>query len=320
MTQKFDVAIIGAGPAGLTLALELERKFKVLLIDKKQEPHKLIACAEWVPPNMPVAAITDTVAMETYYGDKIKIRDFGGKIIDRQSWQKGMLESLTETTVNLGLPVEKIDENKVITPKGMFEAEIVVGADGPLSVVRKSLGLTVAPVMPAINVKMKLVKKLDRTLIHFSDNIEKGYGWVFPKGEFANVGIGATSKIYDALESYKAYLVKNEIVYPEEIQRTAGLIPLYGFSPIASNNCVMVGDAAGLTDPLTGAGIFQAWDSAKILAGVLSEGKTLSEYFKKIKIAYGSFLARRMTKRKILEDNWGNLEKAVEESWVSFGK
>lgn len=320
MNQKFDVAIVGAGPAGLTLALDLEHKLKVLLFDKKPEPHNLVACAEWVPPNMPVQAVTDTVAMETFYGDKHISRDFAGKIIDRQSWQKGMLESLTQTTVNLGLPVEKVEENKIITKKDTFEADIIIGADGPLSVVRKSLGLPVAPAMPAINVKMKLVKNLNRTLIHFSDTIEKGYGWVFPKGDMANVGVGATSKISDALESYKSFLIQNGIIQSGETQRTAGMIPLYGFSPFASDNCVMVGDAAGLTDPLTGAGIFQAWDSAKILAAVLLEDKPLSEYLKRLKIAYGSFLARRMAKRKILEDNWGNLEKAVEESWVSFGR
>ena len=46
MTQKFDIAIVGAGPAGLILADELECRFKVLLIEKKLEPHKLIAWAE----------------------------------------------------------------------------------------------------------------------------------------------------------------------------------------------------------------------------------------------------------------------------------
>lgn len=320
MNQKFDIAIVGAGPAGLTLALELEHRFKVLLIEKKLKPHKLIACAEWVPPNMPVRSANDTVAMETFYGNKHISRDFAGKIIDRESWQKSMLESLKETTVNLGLPVVGIENGKILTNKGAFEADIIIGADGPLSVIRKSFGLPVTPVMPAINVKMKLATKLDRTLIHFSDTIEKGYGWVFPKGEFANVGVGATSNISDALNAYISFLIGKGIVLPGETQRTAGMIPLFGFSPLAAENCVMVGDAAGLTDPLTGAGIFQAWDSAKILASVLLEGKPLSEYFKRVKIAYGSFLARRMVKRKIFEDNWGNLEKTVEESWISFGK
>lgn len=320
MNQKFDIAIVGAGPAGLTLANELENRFRVLLIEKKLKPHRLIACAEWVPPNMPVRSAIDTVAMDTFYGNKFISRDFTGKIIDRESWQKSLLENLTKSTVNLGLPVVGIEKGKILTIKGSFEADIIIGADGPLSVVRKSFGLATSPAMPAINVKMKLKNKLDRTLIHFSDTCEKGYGWVFPKDDLANVGVGATSNISDALNAYISFLIGKGIVLPGETQRTAGMIPLFGFSPLAAENCVMVGDAAGLTDPLTGAGIFQAWDSAVILAGVLLEGKPLSEYQKRIKIAYGSFLARRMAKRKILEDNWGNLEKAVEESWVSFGR
>ncbi len=320
MNEKFDVIIIGAGPAGLTLANSLDSSLKVLLIDKKREPHKLIACAEWVPPNMPVESINDTNAMDTWYDDDYISKDYSGKIIDRESWQRSMLDNLTHTQVLLGEPVKNIEGNTVKTSRSFYKASIIVGADGPLSVVRKSFGLPVTPVMPAVNVSMRLTKPLDRTLIHFMPEIEKGYGWLFPKGEFANVGVGAISKLSDALDFYVNFLIDKKLVSKGIIQKTAGLIPLFGFSPIASDNAVLIGDAAGLTDPLTGAGIFQAWDSAKILAEVINAGKPMSDYHKKIKIAYGSFLSRRMAKRKILEDNWGNLKKAVEESWVSFGR
>jgi flavin-dependent dehydrogenase len=320
MSFVYDVIIIGAGPAGLTLAGRLDPKLKVLLLEKKLEPHKLIACAEWVPPNMPVEPVTITNAMITEYAGKSVTKDFTGKIIDRESWQKSLLESLTHTDIRLGETVTDIQGNVIRTKKRTYEGKITVGSDGPLSVVRKTYGLPVAPVMPAINVRMRLKKKLDSTLIHFMPEIEKGYGWLFPKGDIANVGVGTTSKLYDAIKFYIQYLINNNYIYPEIILKTAGLIPLYGFSPVASENAVLLGDAAGLTDPLTGAGIFQAWDSAVILAEVINSGKSISEYAKRIKIAYGSFLARRMTKRKIFEDNWGNLTKAVEESWVSFGR
>lgn len=320
MTSEFDVIIIGAGPAGLTLANSLDSSLKVLLIDKKREPHKLIACAEWVPPNMPVEPVTVTTAMDTWYGEDFISKDYSGKIINRETWQKSMLESIAPSKVLLGVTVESVDGNIVKTSNNEFEGSIIVGADGPLSVVRRSCGLPVSPVMPAVNVRMRLIKPLEHTLIHFAPEIEKGYGWLFPKGDFANVGVGSTSKLSDALGFYVDYLLDKKYVQPGIIQKTAGLIPLYGFSPIAGENAVLIGDAAGLTDPLTGAGIFQAWDSAKILAVVINAGKSISEYSKNIKIAYGSFLSRRMAKRKILEDNWGNLKKAVEESWVSFGR
>ena len=45
----YDVVIVGAGPAGLTLASEIEKEMKTLVIEKRKKPYKRIACAEWVP-------------------------------------------------------------------------------------------------------------------------------------------------------------------------------------------------------------------------------------------------------------------------------
>ena len=318
MSQMYDVAIIGAGPAGLTLAKELSPTLKVVLIDKKREPHKLIACAEWVPPMLPVEAVTFTDSMVTKYEGLTVIKDFSGKIIDRESWQKSLLESLTSTEIHLGEIVTQINGNDIITNKNKYQAKIIVGADGPLSIVRKCYGLPVSPVFPAINVRFKAKQKLNNTLIHFLPQIEKGYGWLFPKGDYVNVGVGTTSNLSESINYYKSMLVKEDLVFPEEIQRTAGLIPLYGFNPYMSDNIVLIGDAAGLTDPLTGAGIYAAWDSAMMLAETINDGKDLSDYIKNIKMAYSSFLQRRLSRRLFLETYWDNLKTAVEGSWISF--
>jgi digeranylgeranylglycerophospholipid reductase len=314
----FDVAIIGAGPAGLTLAKELSPNLKVILIDKKREPHKLIACAEWVPPMLPVEAVTFTDSMVTKYDGLTIVKDFSGKIIDRESWQQSLLESLSSTEVHLGELVVTINGNDIVTNKSKYQARIIVGADGPLSIVRKSYGLPISPVLPAINVKLKAKQKFNNTLIHFLPQIEKGYGWLFPKGDFVNVGVGATSHLAEAIIFYIAMLAKEGLVYTEEVQRTSGLIPLYGFNPIASDNSVLIGDAAGLTDPLTGAGIYAAWDSALMLAKTINDDKKLSDYTKKIMMAYGSFLQRRLARRAYLENNWVNLKTSVEGSWIAF--
>ncbi|MEZ4811882.1 MAG: NAD(P)/FAD-dependent oxidoreductase [Caldisericia bacterium] len=320
MTIDFDVIIVGAGPAGLSLAGNLDKSLKVLLLDRHKEPHNKISCAEWVPALFKKAAITKTSAMVTHYGDVVADMKFPGKIIDRKSWQKSLLESLNSTTIHLGENVRNIDGNSVITEKGTYSGGIIVGADGPMSVVRKSHGLPISPVLPAVNVLMKATAEYDSTKIFFMDEIKQGYGWLFPKGEFANVGIGATDNLRDSLHFFISHLKKLDMVTGDMLEISAGLIPLYGLTPDVNDHTVLIGDAAGLTDPLTGAGIQQAFDSGMELARHINQGKDISKFPAFIMKMYSRYLSRRYENRKNLEDNWGDLKKAVESSWISVSK
>lgn len=317
MNNHFDVAIIGAGPAGLVLAKELESHANVAIFDKKTNPHKRIACAEWTPPMFPVQGVQSTSSMVTNYDGKTISQDFAGKIIDRESWQNGLLCSLSHAKVHLCEEVTGINGNIITTPKNHYSADLIVGADGPVSIVRKSLGLPISPVLPAINARCKAKNHHESTFIYFMKEIERGYGWYFPKGEFANIGVGATSNLKNALESFVAHLRKHGMIDDTTLfDHAAGLIPLFGLCASPSPGIALIGDAAGLTDPLTGAGISQAFESAVELAKSIKSGLGASGYAKSIEKTYNAFLERRHKRRKILEDKWQTLGEAVEESWL----
>ncbi len=317
---SYDVVIVGAGAAGLTLASSLSPSFKVLLLDKKTEPCKRIACAEWAPPMLPVKSVNETEAMCTIYPGGEVCKNWPGKIIDREQWQRSMLAGLTKCEVHVGEMVEAIEKETVKTSKGEYRARLLVGADGPDSVVRRSVGLATRPLLAAINARVEITEQSATTLVYFLPEIEKGYGWFFPRGREANVGVGTTADLRKTLDFFVEFLRSKGLVRSTIHSTAAGFIPLYGLSPAANENVVLTGDAAGLTDPLTGAGIYQAWDSATALARAINSGFNIGSYVSYVNKSYSGFLARRMRARKHLENNWKNLKQAVEQSWISFSR
>jgi len=314
----YDAIIVGAGPAGLSCASSI--KGEVLLIEKKKEPYKRIACAEWVPPFFGAKeVIQETTGMITLYPGGVKHNRWKGKVIDRNLWQRNQVESLT-CEVHLGEKVNRIEGKEVITDKGRYSGEWVIGADGPVSIVRKSMGIPEPPVLPAVNVKLPLKLPLYKTITAFFSEIKNGYAWCFPRGERANVGVGMIGKIKDGLMFWVEKLVKMGVVKREFIEWTAGLIPLGGLLPLVKDRLILTGDAGGFIDPLTGAGIFYAYESGKEAARIIKGEISAEDYENRMKASYESFFERRKQKRKIMEDKWENLKEAVESGWISFSR
>lgn len=315
--ELYDVIIIGAGPSGLSCASRL-KDLRVLIIEKKKKPYDRIPCGEWVPLNFDAEPVLKTENMITIYPGGENRKPFKGKIIERKKWQEKILNSLN-CEIHKGEKVIAVKDNLVITEKNEYKTDWIVGADGPDSVVMKFIGSKMN-FLPALNVKMKSKKYFNDTIILFKEDIKYGYAWCFPKGEICNVGIGMIGDMKKPFFEWIEFLRKRGLISCEIIQWTGKLIPVSGFNVFLKDKVILVGDAGGFVDPITGAGIIYAWDTGKLASDLILGNIKYCEYEEKIEKIYGGFFKRRIDKRKILEENWENLKEAVEKSWIAFSQ
>jgi len=313
--EIYDVIIVGAGPAGLSCAISLQG-LKVLLIEKKRIPYERIACGEWVPLNFDADTIVKTESMRTIYPGGEVLSPFKGKIIDRNRWQKKMLEEL-HCEIHLGERVLGVKKNFVWTDRNEYKCDWIVGADGPDSVVRKYVGGNME-FLPALNIKFETCQKIEETIVYFCKDIFFGYGWCFPRGDMVNVGIGMIGDMRRPLNNWIEFLKNRGIIKDKIYQYAGGLIPISGIQRIIKDNVILIGDAGGFVDPLTGAGIIYAYDTGRYASELIKGNIDIFSFEKMIKKIYGNFLSRRLKRRKFMEENWNDLVKAVENSWIAF--
>jgi flavin-dependent dehydrogenase len=95
-----------------------------------------------------------------------------------------------------------------------------------------------------------------------------GYGWVFPKGDHLNVGVGAWKYAGFTLRPKLAALCRRYRFDADGLTNLRGhhLPVRVPGSPIARGSLAVVGDAAGLVDPLSGEGIHMAFESGRLVA------------------------------------------------------
>jgi geranylgeranyl reductase family protein len=95
-----------------------------------------------------------------------------------------------------------------------------------------------------------------------------GYGWLFPKGDHANIGVGGTWKVGPSLRHHLLHLTRYYGFSPDSLWGVNGHpLPVYRKGAVLQDgNIALVGDAAGFVDPLTGEGIFSAVKSGQIAA------------------------------------------------------
>jgi len=186
----------------------------------------------------------------------------------------------------------------------------VVGADGAYSIVARELGLGMSieyltAIESEIDVPEKeLAKWKSRAQVDLGC-IPGGYGWVFPKRDHLSVGAGChASKARDLHAHYQKFLDSLN-VGSYAIARSGGhLIPTRTKGKLVwQNKALVLGDAGGLCDPLTGEGIYYAILSAQLAApvveGSLVEGKVALEDYQRIveeRIMSELRIARRLSK------------------------
>ncbi len=171
---------------------------------------------------------------------------------------------------------------RLTSGEGEAEADFLVGADGVNSRVRSRLSARLTGKDSTMAVGYWIEGGMEEELvIGFQEGIS-GYLWIFPRKGHLSVGIGARVGETSGRELF-AHLDRFLHRYdPALLQRSrkayGALIPTLTRQGLKANricgeNWALIGDASGLVDPVTGEGIYYAFQSAGIFAEAFQKGK-----------------------------------------------
>ena len=294
--ENVDVLVVGAGPAGSSTAIHLARAgARVLLADKARFPRDK-PCGGGltgralkripVDPGPVVERDVDRFELRLRYG-----RSFARshdvpliRMTQRRRLDAFLAEHAAAVGADLrqGARVENLQaESSGVTARvgaDTVRAGVVVGADGANGIVARSFGLgdgIVRGVALEGNVPLEaLDRDLARTAVIELAVVPGGYGWVFPKGDHANLGVGGWGSEGPALRGHLARLANEHGVDPESLTEVRGhRLPMRRLgTPAGAERVLLVGDAAGLVDPLSGDGMYEAFVSARLAADAILAG------------------------------------------------
>jgi geranylgeranyl reductase family protein len=291
INKTYDVAIIGAGPAGSTLAYFLVQSgARVILIDKEKFPRKKV-CAGGLPPKvLDILPFDISSVIEREISQVTLTHKFGGEFT--RSYHKPLIYTINRERFDnflaqkaKSLGVEFLESQKIVTlsfesgswilatTHKIIKATILVGADGANSLVAKKISLNPPDIFHTglqVEIPIRLIRKtkyLDRAIALDWGVFKDSYGWIFPKGEMVSIGVKGPVNLGKQLKLYFYDLLRYYGISSENQNLSGHLIPhRISEHPILAKTALLVGDAAGLVDFWTGEGIFYAIKSSEIAA------------------------------------------------------
>jgi menaquinone-9 beta-reductase len=316
------VAIVGAGPAGSYCACKLAENDSYPSIFDYSHPREkpcgglISASAQEFFPFLETLPIPhskrSTITLISPSGRKLIIRFRKGKIFgfSRLIFDQYLLNMAVNEGADLikekviGLE-RKYGWWKVRTQKQTYAVKTVVGADGVNSIARRNVigSLSKKDKGLCFGYFVKGLEKQDVTIKFLL--AKKGYIWIIPRGEDTSLGIG-TAEICQRHELKKELdtFINQFCPQTEKISEWTALIPnvkdVKTFrTPIAGSNWILIGDAAGHVDPITGSGIIYALLDGELAAKVIVENHP--ELFNKLWIeTYGQTLLRATRLRDLV--------------------
>ena len=341
---QVDVLVAGGGPAGSSAAKAAALAgASVLLVERQTRVGADPRCAEWIPAalnlehDIPARAQAQPVS-----GMRVILPGFEGRV----AAPGFMLERRVfdyHLAVRAGLAGAEVWANSRLMGLEQGEARIMrggrahtvgfralVGADGASSGVAEAMGLTRQPLMAALQYSVPLRKPLDETLVFLRPDYRLGYAWLFPKRDEANLGLGcaAPSGLPRLLSGLHEELRSQGLTAKGVLGISAGALPVGGPRPVmAREGFFLCGDAAGLTNPITGAGIPQALDSGALAgaaAAAYAQGNpdAAEAYAKKVLARWGGHLGRSLQARAKQEAQWDqpDFQTLMAATWPAWPK
>jgi digeranylgeranylglycerophospholipid reductase len=319
--ERVDVLVVGSGPAGATAARFAARGgARTLLVDQRPELGHPVQCGEFLPsaaelvdlfPCSDVIAEAYTIPSETVLQETremVCVSPLGrryrfplaGYVVSRRAYDKRLALDAEGEGAELRYPcgVTRVRDGVVEFAGGdRVEARVIVGADGPLSTVGRSVGFT--PPREMYRMITATVDGAGRSDIElfFGRLAPGGYAWRFPRAHDSNVGLGvARLPKGHRLDGLLDDLVDRE-AWGVACDRTRWWVPL-GPPPESAvrGRAIFAGDAANLVMATNGGGIptavLSGHDAGVAAAHHVREGVPLAEYDRRWRAHLAGPLAR----------------------------
>lgn len=317
-----EVAIVGGGPAGAYCALNLARMgIKPVIFDHSHPREKPCGGGISPPVILKFPFIEEFRSSGLTFG-KFKIISCidtevmtaqleNGFSISRRCFDQGILKMAIENGARLikerVTDVQKKGASWIITTdNSAHTARILVGADGVNSIVRRKIVGPISPKNLALTFGyLAIGPEQKNATIKFLGQIP-GYIWVFPGKEFSNIGIGSDLINGRALKEYLDTFITSHLPKSKIISKYAAMLPSVSDPQFfklqsAGENWILIGDAAGHVDPISGGGIMYALWGAEMAAQAISK-KDPKSFDKMWREAYGRILEERCRNKEAFYD------------------
>jgi geranylgeranyl reductase family protein len=294
----YDATIVGSGPAGSSAAIQLARQgLKVCIVEKHHLP-RYKACGGGVTARaanlLPVPL--DSVIEETccrfelhFQGRKQNIIIQRDKPIIFMVMRADMDALLLAEAKKLGVEVFENTEAKdvtqekqgvtLLTNRALLRSSFLIAADGVSSIVAHKGGWpanksTIPALESEVFVDPATLEQFRGAARFDLDHPRGGYSWVFPKKNHLSVGVLSMAPNAAGLrKSFYSYLEMLNIQSIGPLKLDGALIPLKPRPGLlARGRILLVGDAAGLAEPISAEGISNALLSGLLAARALTEG------------------------------------------------
>ena len=266
------MAIVGAGPAGSTAAYRLANAgASVLLLDKATFPRDKPCgggvtgrAARRLPFSIEpvVEDVVDRLECGLRYGQRItrQARAPLAYMTQRRRLDHFLLQKAADAGADVRVG-ETADAREL-------DARIVIGADGCNGSSAKQLGLAEGIVHAvALEANYPYERRYSGAMVLEIAVIRGGYGWIFAKGDHLNVGVGGNGEEAPRLRDELRRMCEAYGIDPEAARDTRGYrLPMRPPGSRLARGCTaVIGDAAGLVDPLSGDGMYEAFYSAQLV-------------------------------------------------------
>jgi geranylgeranyl reductase family protein len=282
--QEWDVAVVGAGPGGLSAAhAAASAGARTIVLERAEHPRYktcgggLLGTSMGIAaPRLPVPA-RDTVSAITF-------TDRGRRSFTRHSpdgplltmvrrddfdhaWYRAALEA--GATVCQNTQVRAVDQNADgatvrLADGTAVHAAVVIGADGSAGITSRHVGVTFDQQDLGLEVELAATaqdRRAWRGRVLLDWGPEPGsYGWVFPKDDELTVGVIMAKGRGAATKQYLSRFLDQLGLAGREVRRDSGHLTRCrtADAPLRRDRVLVVGDAAGLLEPWTREGISYA--------------------------------------------------------------